>query len=132
MGDGSELWYEAGVMKLSFLQNCPATSHFREEYTNISVYSDNSSCIYSPSLPDNLQFRNFLSQSVHILVFNYLSMAWLIELSMGYYCQFLNPSRVLVTTTSYGNKLQSTNMYLLKKYFLLFVLNQLPVPFYGI
>lgn len=31
LGGGSELCYEAGVMKLSFLQNCPATSPFRKK-----------------------------------------------------------------------------------------------------
>jgi len=35
--------------------------------------------------------------SVQILVFNCLSAAWLIELSMGYYCQFFEP------TQSFGN-----------------------------
>lgn len=54
-------------------------------------------------------------------------------LSVGNYCWVLNPSRVLVITTSYGNKLQSTNRYRPKKYcFLLFVFNQLPVSLYGV
>lgn len=96
LGDGSELCCTT-ALKLSSLQNSQAMSCFREEYTNISSYSDNSSCIYSPFTPFLTICNSGTSRGrdkVHMLVLNCLSMAWLIELSVGYCCQLLNPSRV--------------------------------------